>query len=250
MITWRRCGIRIAEAWFDEPTPSGGIDLVYLIQRPVPEPGALNQEFKTILLDLRRSEKDLRTGLKGNTRYEIRRAEKEGLSRESHSPGDGRATMALCEFYNHFAAHKGISGIRHSDVVRYASARMLDLSLCRDKSGKVIAWHSHIVTRGRARLLHSASLLHEREDIEDRNIIGRANRYLHWKDILRFKAGGFAFYDFGGWYDGQTDKARIGINRFKKQFGGCVVREFNCQVTHTLRGWMASRIRRMRRGAE
>ena len=72
-----------------------------------------------------------------------------------------------------------------------------------------------------------------------RNLIGRANRYLIWNDLLRYKDQGLKWFDFGGWYEGTTDPALLRINEFKKGFGGQVMREYVCEQIVTLRGWVA-----------
>lgn len=81
-------------------------------------------------------------------------------------------------------------------------------------------YHANYVHGGRARLLHSASHFRNSNDSGYRNMVGRANRWLHWKALLRFKASGHTCYDWGGWYDGTDDDARLNINRFKEGFGG------------------------------
>ena len=58
---------------------------------------------------------------------------------------------------------------------------------------------------------------------ESRAKIGRANKSLHWFEILKSKQLGFELYDFGGLsLDGKTDN----IDRFKKSFGGYLVNEW------------------------
>ena len=68
--------------------------------------------------------------------------------------------------------------------------------------------------------------------------MGRANRYLFWHDIIRYKEQGLKLFDFGGWYPGTTDNMRLEINRFKEGFGGRVVREYNCEQITSVRGWL------------
>jgi hypothetical protein len=57
--------------------------------------------------------------------------------------------------------------------------------------------------------------------------IGRANRFHHWMDILDFQDEGMFQFDFGGWYPGSKDEARLSINRFKESFGGEVRTTYN-----------------------
>lgn len=69
--------------------------------------------------------------------------------------------------------------------------------------------------------------------------IGRANRLHHWSDMLRFRDEGFGIYDFGGWYSGTQNQALLQINRFKKSFGGELVRQYNCDEAITWKGVVA-----------
>jgi len=94
--------------------------------------------------------------------------------------------------------------------------------------------------------LHSASLFREYSDTPTRNLIGRANRNLHWHDLLRYKEAGVPLFDFGGWYDGRDDEEQLRINAFKEEFGGRVVREFHCAVPASLRGRIVLFARRYR----
>ena len=44
------------------------------------------------------------------------------------------------------------------------------------------------------------------------------------------------FFDFGGWYPGNTNHQLLEINRFKEGFGGKIVREYNCEQIVSLKG--------------
>ena len=57
----------------------------------------------------------------------------------------------------------------------------------------------------------------------DKNLIGRANKYLTVKNILYFKEQGYATFDFGGYAKDTTNESLKGINNYKLLFGGTVV---------------------------
>jgi lipid II:glycine glycyltransferase (peptidoglycan interpeptide bridge formation enzyme) len=92
----------------------------------------------------------------------------------------------------------------------------------------------------RARLFYSASHFRKSEDSELRNLIGRANRLLHWEDIRFFKEMGLSCYDFGGWYGGREDVEKLAINQFKESFGGEKQREYTYIVPVTAIGKIAA----------
>ena len=127
-----------------------------------------------------------------------------------------------------------------------ANANVLDISRVRDKQGNDLAWHVYYQAKGRCSLLHTLLLFREHSDSTLRNCIGRANRFHHWQDMLRFKQLGVSIYDFGGWYEGNSDVERLRINNFKSGFGGVVVENHNCVQLITLKartllvvgGWM------------
>jgi len=71
------------------------------------------------------------------------------------------------------------------------------------------------------RLLHSASLYRlEEDDAEGRNLIGIANRYLHFEEMKYYKSLGKKIYDWGG--AGMQEDV-VHITEFKKSFGGTPV---------------------------
>lgn len=112
--------------------------------------------------------------------------------------------------------------------------------------GTVLVWHAYYVGQSRARLLHSASLFREASDSAFRTLVGRANRYQHWRDMLKLKADGLTTYDMGGWYAGSEDEAKLSINKFKEGFGGETVVEYHCEEAVSLKGKLYKIARRPR----
>src|SRR5271156_3508662 len=104
--------------------------------------------------------------------------------------------------------------------------------------GATVVWHVHAVTQEKATLLHSASHFRQLDDNEARAVVGRANRLLHWRDMLFFKAEGKSVYDFGGWYAGTEDVELLRINQFKEGFGGVRNDQFNGGIALSWRGWL------------
>jgi hypothetical protein len=112
------------------------------------------------------------------------------------------------------------------------------LGAARDPAGNVLAYHLVLLTRQRARQLIAISPYRAVPDVAWRAAVSRANCFIHWNNFLAFKAQGIPCFDFGGWYTGTTNIQFLGINRFKKSFGGQVVREFECEEIRTLKGWL------------
>jgi hypothetical protein len=121
--------------------------------------------------------------------------------------------------------------------VEYKGRKNIDLSIykghvvyncCYFKEEPIIG-HSYLVDDGakKVMLLHSRSGINGIVDKSVRQIYGGANRQLHHLDMLYFKAKGYLIYDWGG-IAYNTDNPKLqGINHFKMEFGGKLVRESN-----------------------
>lgn len=215
----RKRGIEYAQKWFARRTSS--LDLL----RPViyyqylgrgSPPFFAKRPFTTLHIDLSRDPEAIQADMQKTVRYKIRRAEGEGLSwNEGIDPRDFAA------FHDAFARGKGIEGIDMSRIASFGAALLLT-RVTRD--GHILSQHAHIVDERerRARLVYSSS---GRFENVDPALVGRANRWCHWKDMLRFKDLGIKTYDFGGYSPGTRDPTLEGINEFKIGFGGTQVSE-------------------------
>lgn len=74
---------------------------------------------------------------------------------------------------------------------------------------------------GKSRLLYSAS--RRFDEPAAARLAGTLNLFLHWHELQVCREAGFGVYDFGG----VSPVDDPGINRFKLQFGGEIVREHN-----------------------
>ena len=248
MIVFKKKFIRIAEAWGGEEPSAEDVDLVRCFQRTEPAADSLCREFYTIIIDLTPEPDALFAALRKGCQYKVRRAEaRDNFVYECWS-GDGRgererdALARFSELYDWFAARKRLPKIDRTWLSLMAGTGMLDISCVREQTGAPLVWHTHHRGAGKATFLHSASRLPDLEG-EERSRLGRASRLHHWRDMLRFKSEGASVYDFGGWYQGSEDKARLGINRFKEEFGGTVVKNYICERPLTLRGKLFLRLR-------
>jgi hypothetical protein len=143
------------------------------------------------------------------------------------------------ETYKRFATIKGLAPLDRPFLDQMAKEGFLELSLAKAPGGEPLAYHVYYCDGDRSCLLHAVSLYQTLTNSATRNAMGRANRYLFWCDILRHRARALKAFDFGGWYPGTTDQGLLDINRFKEEFGGNVVREYNCEQILTLKGHLA-----------
>jgi hypothetical protein len=184
-----------------------------------PAKGFRRLDFHTIVVALGQSEDALLGQCGKNTRYKINRARREGvcfaLEKDLHH---------FAEFFITFACQKSLSSL--TDTQLKALAPYLHVTKAR-LDGDDLVMHSYLVDKklGRARLLHSASHFRQKNETYPRNFIGRANRYLHFEDMLHFKNLGLELYDFGGYAKNTQDPDLQQINSFKEGFGGSIVQE-------------------------
>ncbi|MBZ5855770.1 hypothetical protein [Flavihumibacter profundi] len=171
---------------------------------------------KTLEIDLTQPEESLHAGFIKSYRQQIRQAEDEGVI--CYFKDDELEFFS--DFFNQFARSKKIHTVTPERLV--AMNGHLKLSFA-SFNGVILAAHSYIVDNDLkiVRAFHSAS--RRLEDSVERTRVGKANKLLHYKDMLAFKQQGFKTYDFGGIAIDTGNPELKGINDFKLGFGGQVV---------------------------
>jgi lipid II:glycine glycyltransferase (peptidoglycan interpeptide bridge formation enzyme) len=195
------------------------------------------EDFYTLHIDLMHTEDEIFKNIAKNTKYEINRAiNKDCIITKTL---DAREYVdVFCEFYNKFAQTKNRYLLsKQGEIERLIENNMFVIRGAYYNE-EMIVCHTYITANGRTRLAHSASLFRASENSSYRNLVGRANRLLHWEDILYFKGKGYIIYDWGGYCMDLTDKEKQAINDFKKSFGGQLVKEYNSLVPYSLKGWL------------
>jgi hypothetical protein len=215
----RMWGISYVQKWFAyRPAAVDVLFVVAYYQYLGRRPPLLfiRRPFTTIQIDLEREPEVIQADMQKTVRYKIRRADGEALVWEAGvDPGDFAA------FHGAFARGKGIEGIDLAHIESFGSALVLTRT---SRDGQILAQHAHLVDEqaSKARLVYSSSGRFENADAA---LVGRANRWCHWKDMLHFKERGIRVYDLGGFAPETKDPTLEGINDFKTGFGGTVVSE-------------------------
>jgi hypothetical protein len=218
--------VSYGEIWFDEEAPADpGVDILVYRQRPAPPPGDSCRPFLSMTNDLGGTESDVMEPYSNTCRYQIRRAETRDALRLEFITEPGDRLDEFCEYFDIFAKQKAIDPAHRPWLEEACRAGQLVLSAARC-GDEALVWHAHNIGSGIARLEHSASSFRE-GDIDYRNLVGRANRWLHWQDMLKFKALGATQYDWGGMFEDESTPERAGINNFKRQFGGRTVHRYD-----------------------
>lgn len=202
--------------------------------------GLSRQVKHTLLINLEQDDSVLLSSFSEKTRYEIRRASKESLSHEIRID-----IAAFVSFYNAAALQKGRSSIAASDLELFSQNLLVTATL---REGKAMAMHAYLCDEeSKIVVLYQSATAHRgASDPSSRSLIGRANRWLHWQDMLLFKSTGYSCYDFGGWSKDATDPELQGINKFKQGFGGLLV-EISNYVSFPIIAWNRMRGRSVRK---
>lgn len=205
------------------PEPSLGDDVHYIVQGR--EKARNSVAFHTSIVDLRNERDVIYKAIKKGFSYEIRRAEMKDLIEVNvHDDPSPEVIGKFCQFYDAFAVTKKIRRANRTklEALKLSSNLVISASF----TGSERAWvavHAYICDGARARLLYSAGKsLHCSP--EERQLVGRANKFLHWEMMCFFKENGYTEYDLGGL---SKSKALREIDTFKEGFGGREVVEYN-----------------------
>jgi hypothetical protein len=233
------------ELWFDElPMSDVDVDILVHRYRSAPLANARSSQLHSLRTDLVPPAEAIAARFEESCRRQIRRAERDDGLRYALFAEPAGELDGFIAFYDVFARQKGLWLADRHWLVRAAEARQLALS-CVLRDGEPLVWHAHLLAGGTAQLSHSASWFRG-TDGDHRSLVARANRWLHWQDMLAFRAAGTAHYDWGGMFADESTPERAGLNRFKRTFGGMPVLAYECSVPVTLRGRLWLRVRALR----
>jgi hypothetical protein len=243
--------VKVAESHFQLSRPSDAADVLACLCGPSPDQGTWHYETHTRLIGLAAPPDAIFSAFSRRTKYEINRARKrDGVTTSFTRAPNAHDVASFMDYYDAFARTKKRPPIERPYLESLAAAGKLAITVARGPDGRILSTHAYLIGRGRSRLTHSASLFRLECDPEAKTLVARANRLLHWADITAFQALGLDVYNLGGWVVGSSDTALLQINRFKEQFGGYVVREWNSYTACTTRGWSYLTARHLKRRAD
>jgi lipid II:glycine glycyltransferase (peptidoglycan interpeptide bridge formation enzyme) len=233
ILTYNKHNITYGLTYFNESYVKQQVDVIYEWQYS--EEKRFSEEFYTLFIDLNEDEEVIFSRFEKNTKYEINRAiNKDGIAIETFNAKTDR--QLFYDFYNQFAMTKEREPIDTRETDLLIDNNMFIIRAA-SLDNEYMVFHSYAIANRRARLMHSASLFREADDNTRRNLIGRANRLLHWEDIRYFKNLKFAIYDLGGIAMDKSNTQGQAINKFKECFGGTLVKEYKTWIPITLKGW-------------
>lgn len=210
-------GIAVSEIWFaDQLSFADSFRLAAYthVQQQAGKMLAVKHSSYTVENIINKPVLEIFNNFSKTVQVEVKQAEKYGVECSFTDNINQFAT-----FYNHFAVSRKIDTTSERRLQEMLPYLQLTIAM---HNGQVLAAHSYLTdeAKGIVRLMHAAS---QRLSPEvDRQLTGRANKMLHYFDMLQFKEKGFILYDFGGYAKDTTDLGLQGINKFKLSFGGKV----------------------------
>lgn len=226
----KKHSIHFYTVWFaTEPFRKNGITAYYEYMGEKPK--RHHTEFETLVTDLTETEEEMKQHFSKSCKYKVNRATREDISCKILASGEvsDQEIEDFCEFFSVFWESKGTTISDKERLVQelraYRDVKALTIAYVLVNGEKAV-YHTHIEDEDTARLLHSASLYRLKKDEEGntKNLIGMANRLLHYEEMKYFKKQGKKRYDWGG--AGHTEDV-IHITEFKESFGGTPAYYYN-----------------------
>jgi len=236
MIERHRKSILFREVWFDEPWSPDGADVVLFYHWSKPVQPDKYHDVYSLEIDLGQTDEEIWHGFTGSTRNQINRGTKEGLQFTAWEHPSRETVEEFGAFYGQFSTQRGWEAATPDWMLEYAAQNALVLTRASAADGRVLVWHSYYRDKLWVRQLQSVSFYATQDDKQERNLVARANRYLHWMDMQECRKLGCRHFDFGGWYHGDADEKLLRINSFKEEFGGVKTHRYHSMLPVSAKG--------------
>ena len=238
--------LKARNVWFEQVSslddiPKDGTDIVYIYGNSQPLSGGnmiCHKQYSAIT-DLTLTEEDIFSSFTSNLRNEIRRAKREEVT-VRFCIGDD-AIEQLPEFadtFRHLYEEKGEKEeLPVNEMKTFAEENALMISVA-SVSGEAKVFHSYIYDGNSCRLTFSCSEFRAASSKEEKQSFARANKLLHWEDMLYFIDNGLSVCDWGGLTSPEEPN---GIDKFKLSFGCKPVEYYNIVYPVTLKGRLVTK---------
>jgi len=186
--------IKVMETWFDDtPEVFEGADLWVCHQRTSP----ISQErwlyFYTVLIDLTPGPEIILDRMSRTTYKEIKRArERDELVISFLDKPTPEDVEAFCSFFDANPRAPGQSPIDRGRIHRLQAAGLLRISKVGRQDGEDLLWRCNNAQASQSRVQCLIQAAAHRHSLDQTlvNLIGRANRLLHFSEMLHFKEAG------------------------------------------------------------
>lgn len=173
----------------------------------------------TVELELTQDTETIQANFSKQIRQQARIAETEGIKCTFNNDIE-----TFVEFFNDFAKKKNTNLVSLRRMKEFGD----EIQLCfATYNGEIVAAHSYLIDKQAGIVRHHHAATKRLEEHADKNLSGRANKYLSVQNIFYFKQQGYKTFDFGGYAKDTTDESLKGINNYKLLFGGKVVESIN-----------------------
>jgi len=207
---YKKFFLDIENIYFAEKIVKSNADIVRYSQ--CKEVGPSNTKFTSPVIDLTEDIAEIDRNFRKSLRNEIKDAIKNYNIVTSFEQNVCDKLMSdFKDFYTFFSTKKSIPNADFSKLKRLKENIIISHAKHEDR---YIAFHLYLKNTKKLRLLYSASLLSE--DKDDLKLIVRANKLLHFKDIVSAKEMDYLEYDLGG--VALCEQSLDGINKFKLGF--------------------------------
>jgi len=195
--------------------------------------------FDTLISNLEEEDEIIKSHFTKGCKYKVNRAYRENVTIsmcDSQTISDEDIT-GFVTFFKNFWESKDVAFSEEEALIQemkgYRNAGALALTKA-SIDDELAVYHTYIVGDDVARLYQSASLYRLTNDDEGskKNVIGMANRMLHYEDMLYFKRMGIKQYDWGG--AGKTEDV-ASITAFKESFGGEPRQYYDCRQVNGIK---------------
>jgi len=236
-------------ARFQKPPP-----LLWLRASPIPPSSILPSRLcivydtaqRTLITPLSEPEEALFARMNATTRNYVRRAEdilEADASWTYCSPTNIQKSHS--DLVQEFVRRKGLDAyVAKHGAMRLPITPYLLASSVKHKEEQFVV-HVYLVDKDE-KLAYLYWSVSRQIAPEEKDVLGKLNRWLHWQDILWFKRNGFLIYDWGG--AGEQPEV-INITRFKQGFGGDAFVRYHALVCHHAVARLARSIWRLKRKA-
>lgn len=230
--------MNVAIVWFCDniKTIKNKYDVLNLKGYNKPINGAINELQFSLVLDLLQDEDNLFSSIKKNVKYEINRCYKENIGYRIYDSkfleNNSDILNNFEKVYNQMYSEKNMNNKLSMSLVKHYINNDAFIITAASIDGKDLVYHAYVADDKNTRLLYSCSTFRSNEQ-EERNLIARANKFLHWEDIKYFKEQKIEKYDFGGIHSFDEPN---GIDKFKMSFGGEKVEYYNVSYGNSFFG--------------
>ncbi len=237
------CFIKILWSWFEDDIDANNIsnyDLIRYLRLSEKSTNFVDKKriinkVPTIISSLKCSKEEIFNKISKTYKYDIRKSINDNIEYHFYL-NDDITEEILASFYQTYSQfckkinNKEVrNALKKNKIKKWKKEKCLCISCAKYELG--IVYHVYVYDANKACLVFSASDF--RNEGVDKNIAGRANKALHYKDMCMFKDNSIKIYDWGN--ISSIDHLN-GIDVFKKSFGGEICYVYNEIIATSLLG--------------